>query len=196
MSFLDLSPLFLYIQIGNCQLQVNADVRVVPQWSFPSSCRLYTWNVVKNRSNWVFTAGDSATICSIQIETSLEFGIHVQIPQLMPPVSFMYVEKLGDLLDCQNKYVVITADEPCDTFFSNSKFKLHLIGNTGVKISDISMNQSPADCLISITEYPEMSDIHVCTTKEFNFSISCATFSNGICSLELLSVMLCSEIAT
>ncbi len=178
----------IYVLIGISKLQVNADLHIVPEWNnnHNSFCHL-SRNIIDGRSMWSFI-GHSSVPCSIYIETTMELSIHVHMPQSVSPNTFIYVEKLGNILSCQNKYVVITADEPCDTFFSDSKLQLYLFGSTTVLISDISINRSSADCLKPIIKYSKMPDTHFCITKEFNDSISCVLSSDQqVCSFELLS---------
>ncbi len=171
-----------------CKFHGNADVNVVPHWNNNSEytkaalCHL-TWD---SRNKSILTVNNSDTICSLDITTT-ELGIVVKIPRWVSPGTFVYAELIGGLLDCQNKYVDITADEPCGVVFSHSKLKLFAKGNTNVQISDISLKGSLNECQNSIEEHPALSNMTVCPTNEFKRTISCFSSLGQVCSFELLS---------
>ncbi len=173
--------------ICSCKFHVN--VGVVPLWDDTSGQSSVSCLLSRDSSDDLKKSifrGNTATTCSVQIETSVELGILVQIPQWVSPATFIYIERVGDLLNCQNRYTVIAADQPCDILFSHSKFKLYLKGDATVIISDIPRRQG-SKCPNYVTEHHEISDMRVCSTREFNYSISCVAFFNGVCSFESLS---------
>ncbi len=149
-----------------------------------------------SQNSTIVLRGDLSATCGVHLMTSAGTGTVIQIPEQMFRNAFLYVEKQGGFGYCQNKFVVIVADEPCFSVFPQTNLQLFLQGNASIRLSSIGINQSYPVCEVdAITEVskdgriavPEISEANRCQMNEFNHSISCNSFLDHECSFEFPS---------
>ena len=159
---------------------VEAELRVNPQWNITANqtdshlCDLAT---DINLQDVVIFTGDVIQTCSVQLTASNGTAVQIRIPE----GAFVYVERQGNIPDCQLKYLYITAEEPCIFVFRHLKFRLFLRGD-GINGSYINISQMTANT--SATLCPDetsseglytsrVSQTNHCQAHEVDDLISC-----------------------
>ncbi len=92
--------------------------------------------------------GDPIATCRIQVTTPSQFhGVLMHVFGQIPPSTSVYIERRENLLTCQNKYILITADEgPCYAVIPHTKFEIVLQGNDSFNIGDIAIDHLSLGC--------------------------------------------------
>ena len=135
----------------------------------------------------IFT-GDVIQTCSVQLTASNGTAVQIRIPE----GAFVYVERQGNISDCQLKYLYITAEEPCIFVFRHLKFRLFLRGD-GINGSYINISQMTADT--SATLCPDgtsseglytsrVSQTNHCQAHEVDDLTSCNISRDFLCSFK------------
>ncbi len=184
-------------------LNVNAGLTVKPLWNVNDTdiqngaefCGLraestYGYNL--------FTLSSQSTqLCGVQVKP-VRSGTVIQISKLMSSEeTFLYVEKQGDIGNCENRYVVIQGYEPCSTWnkiFWNTDLQIFLQGNTSVGIRDVSVpNKSSSICEAEVgvksedNEEPRpfkgVIETTFCPVTEYNHTMTCLSLGQ-VCLFE------------
>ena len=185
-----ITTFIIHIIVLNNQ-PVVAELTVVPLWNvtanqtYADTCDL---RVDTNRLDVVEFTGDTVQTCSVQLIASNGTTALIQIPQ----DALLYVERQENVLDCQKKYVSVTADEPCIFVSQHPKLQLFLHGNSdkssGIAISNIPVDTSFPICLDDVNDLEQygsqVSQTKHCQINEYNHLISCNLTPDNICSFD------------
>ena len=157
----------------------NAELSAIPLWNQTSDhnatdgCHL---SVDKTDGETLVFTGDPLQTCTLEVILSNETAALIQIPYGAFSDSFLYAERQGELLECQNRYVVFTANVSCAIVIGQPEINLHLIGNTKLVINDIPMSSALSSVCLSV-DYEgtgsEVSQTLRCSEDEFNKSVTC-----------------------
>ena len=128
--------------------------------------------------------GSPQHTCSLQINSSLQTRIEVLEDE--KESVFLDIERHGDLVDCNNKYLIIKAGKAnavCGTVLSQESYTLNLQGNVSIIVRGSRSLGSHSQC-------PESSDSIStnCTgVKGYGFKFVCERFpyDNGGCKFTL-----------
>ena len=176
-----LTLIFMTFVVNN----VDSTENVTPTWSVAiNDNSSHLCNLATDGQKTVF-AGDTVEICQAKLITYNTTGALLQIAVVISPNTFLYAERKGDLLNCQNRYTVIADVGYCIHLFRHTEIQLFLHGNTTIFINEISVNRSASTCSNQnddqIEVNPAASQTKYCQIKEFNRSVSCNHFSDNSC---------------
>ena len=152
---------------------------VIPSWSDHQNAS-YPCSLNKNSQNVTTFTGNSFQTCELKLISSNNTAALLRVSEETLPATFLYAERQGDLLNCQNRFLVITDVTPCSILFWHREIQLFLEGNTSIFISEKTVNRSSSLCLNPIDDKEEATHSH-CQIKEFNHSVSCTRFSDNSC---------------
>ena len=169
---------------------VVAELSVIPLWNVSLNktdadpCGLGTDN---NLQDVVKFTGDAMETCSVQLTSSNRTAALIWIPQ----GASVYAER-QDMLNCQLKYVSLTADEPCFFLSRHPKLQLFLQGgnaySSSITISQITVNTSAPICSDGTVKEglhtSRVSQTNHCKVREFDDLISCHFFPDYTCSFK------------
>ena len=159
---------------------VVAEMSVIPLWNVTvnetdaQSCDLATDN---NLQGAVRLTGDTVKTCGVQLTSSNGTAALIRITK----GTLVYAERQENILDCQRKYVSVTADEPCFFVFRHTKLLLFLQGDnangSSVTISQMTGNASAHICQDGASNKGQhtsrVSQTNYCKAHEFNDLVSC-----------------------
>ena len=137
-----------YVFVFTCN-SAAAGLTVTPDWnnsSFengPESCFLELFNTTDEK---IVFAGHSHHTCSLQVQTSDGTATAITISSEFSVHDFLYAERQGELLNCRNRYVVISENKPCVGELIHPKFRLFLQGNVSVHITETTINNALPVC--------------------------------------------------
>ena len=179
----------IYSLIFNDQFHVKASLDIFPLWNVTYADNETEPCFLTIEKNITKLFSQQSYTCGVKLVASENAGVMIQIPDQASLDTFLYVDKQDDLLDCENRYVVITTYNSCFTVFQQTTSELLLQGNTSILISETLINQSHAICPKTKLDDSdsESSGTKRCHTKEFNHSLSCYVFSDQECVFELPS---------
>ena len=158
------------------------------------------WDVSKNDTdpclvtafgNVTLFRGSASHACGLNV-TSAQDVILLEIQGRDSSVepSYLYVERVGDLEECPNKYEAFNEKtELCSSVFIHSNLKIVLQGNISVSVSSIpAMERSPKCPEVEWdtfeSEVSEVSQISVCkNVKGFDDIVKCESYDNGECRI-------------
>ena len=135
-----ISSLILYIAVLNNE-PVIADLSIIPLWNNTSNqtvadaCLLTVDNY---RNKLIEFSVHTLYICSVQLTTSNETVALIQVPQ----GAFLYAERQGNKLKCQQRHVSIIASELCTFMSRNSQLRLFLPGYSRTVFSSSTRNNT------------------------------------------------------
>ena len=129
---------------------VVAGLSVIPLWNVSINktdaaepCSLGTDN---NLQYVVKFTGDTVETCSVQLISSNGTATLIWIPQ----GALVYAKRQENILNCQLKYVSLSADEPCFFVSQHQKLQLFLRADNAysnsVAISQMTVNTSTPIC--------------------------------------------------
>ena len=160
-----------------------SDLNVIPSWNNQQNgshpCNLY-----KDLQNVTIFTGDSFQICDVKLLLSNDTAALLQLSVETSPDTFLYAKRQGDLLQCQNRFLVLTDVKPCNIVFRYPEVQLFLQGNTRVLIHEIAVNLSALRCSNQIDDHKAnlaVSQKKHCSIKEHNDSVSCSWFFDNEC---------------
>ena len=191
-----LSIITLYMRLNN--LYVVDAINVIPLWNATSAqndswpCALSYNNV--NSADVISVHSDPGQMCSVQVISSPKTAVLIQLTPGTYPDTFLYAERQGDLHNCQNRYVAITAVGSCTSVFQHPYIHLFLEGNITTLLNEIPPNSSMCydgegkDGGNTIGE----NQTKQCSTQEFMDTISCTLDQYQICSFHFPSA--CSSV--
>ena len=184
-----ISTLLLNTTVSNNK-HVVAELSVIPLWNVTVNktdaepCGLGTDNNLQDAVQFI---GDTVETCSVQLTSSNGTAALIRIPQ----GALVYAERQANILNCQMKYVSLTADEPC--FFVARHPQLHLfLQGDNANGSSISITQTPGNmsapiCPVDGTgsegqHTSRVSQTNLCQVNEFDDLISCNLTPDYTCS--------------
>ena len=179
---------FVIYMLFNNRL-TTAKLNSLPMWNissygFEPCSLLYDY---ADQSVTIFN-GNHFETCGVELTSSDEAAIMIRIPLNSSVNSFVYAVRQGDLLTCQNRYVVIEADGPCVGKLFHSKLRLFLQGNISISIREMSTYQPLSICSERIESQArnesKASQTKLCPISEFNQAVSCVKNSANVCSFD------------
>ena len=173
---------------------VAAELSVIPLWNYSmnktdtESCGLDTDNNVQDAVKFT---GDTVETCNVQLTSSNGTAVLIQIPQ----GALIYAERQENILNCQMKYVSITADEPCFFVSRNPKLQLFLQGDnangSSISIIQMAVNMSAPICPDGTSSEAQhtsrVSHKNHCQIYEFDDLISCNLSPDYTCCFKFLA---------
>ena len=191
-----LSIIALCMRLDN--LHVVDAINVIPLWNATSAqndswpCTLSYNNV--DSPDVISVHSDPGQMCSVQVISSPETAVLVQLTPGTHPDTFLYAERQGDLHNCLNRYVAITAVGSCTSVFQHPYIHLFLEGNITTLLSEIPQNSSMCHDGEGKDGGNGMGENQTkqCSTQEFVDTISCTLDQNQICSFHFPSA--CSSV--
>ena len=179
-----IAPLLLKLMLSDYCKDVSA-LTVIPLWNIRQNGS-YPCNLSKDSQNVTTFTGNSFQTCEVKLISPDNTAAVIRLSEETSPATFLYAERQGDLLSCQNRFLVITDVTPCSIVFSHREMQLYLEGNTSIFISEIQVNRSLSLCLKPIDDQEEathrVSQTNFCHIKEFNHSVSCTRFPDKSCA--------------
>ena len=185
-----ISTLILNTTVSNNR-HVVAELSVIPLWNVSLNktdaepCGLGTDN---NLQDVVKFNGDTMETCSVQLISSNGTLTLIWIPQ----AALVYAERQENILNCQLKYVSLTADEPCFFVFQHQKLQLFLradnANSSSITISQMTVNTSAPICPDGTSSKRQhtskVSQTNHCQVREYDDLISCNLSPNNACSFK------------
>ena len=159
---------------------------VIPLWNIRQNGS-YPCNLSKDSQNVITFTGDSFETCEVKLISSKgdNTAALLRLSEETSPATFLYAQRQGDLLNCQNRFLVITDVRPCSIVFWHRKIQLYLESNTSIFINEIQVAQSTSLCPkpVDVQEHVKhrVSQTNFCRIKEFNHSVSCTRFPDNSC---------------
>ena len=158
---------------------------VIPSWNIRQNGS-HPCNLSKDSQNVITFTGDSFETCEVKLISSNNTATLLKLSEETSPATLLYAERQGDLLNCQNRFLVITDVIPCSIVFWHWEIQLFLKGNTSFFISEIPVSQSSSLCPkpVDVQEHDvkhRVSQTNICHIKEFNHSVSCTRFPDKSC---------------
>ena len=177
--------LLLKLLLSNYVYTDASALTVIPLWNIRQNGS-YPCNLYKDSQNVTTFAGNSfQTNCEVKLISSNNTAALLQLPEEATQDAFLYAERKGDLLNCQNRFLVITDVRPCSIVFWHQKIQLYLKGNTSIFINEMQVTQSSSLCPkpVDVQEHVKhrVSQTNFCCIKEFNHSVSCTRFPDNSC---------------
>ena len=188
-----ISALILNTTVTNNKY-AEAELSVIPLWNVTinkthvDSCDLTIHDSLQDVFR--FTA-DAVKTCSVQLTTSNGTAALIRIPK----GALVYAERQEDILNCQMKYISLTANEPCFLVSRHPKLQLFLQGGSGngssVDISQMLVNTSATICPDGTSSKgrhtSRVSQTNYCQVQEYDNVISCNLSPDYTCSFKFPS---------
>ena len=170
---------------------VVAELSVIPLWNVTINetdaepCGL---GIDSNLPDVVKLIGDTVKTCNVQLTSSNGTAALICIPQ----GAFVYTERQENILNCQMKYVSLTANESCFVVSRHPKLQLFLrvdsANSSSVTISQMTVNTSAPICPDGTSSNRQhtskVSQTNHCQAREFDDLISCNLPRNNACSFK------------
>ena len=180
--FLNTYHHFMPLQILLIQ-PVNG-MEITPLWNetstgLPKSC------IIDNSTaeqGFVSFQSSSHDICSLQINSSSEQNIFIEILSGISENEFLYVHRLDTTLHCPNQYVAIEALEVCSATFIHDNFQVNLKSRSRLSIVEIEADQSVSKCpefSQNISMTGQVSPPSDCSSVRGYDNISMCTLQSG-----------------
>ena len=167
---------------NNCIYATN--LNIIPSWDDQQNGS-YPCNLYKDLQNVTILTGDSFQICDVKLILSNDTAAFLQLSQETSSDTFLYAKRQGDLLKCQNRFLLITDVKSCNIVFRHLEIQLFLEGNARVLIFEIPVNRSALACSNQVDDHeeanPAVSQTEHCGIKEYNDSVSCSWFFDNEC---------------
>ena len=169
---------------------VSAELYVAPLWNVTSYqngsdfCFINTGSV--DKQNMTVFNGAASQTCSVYL-TMFDNATLTRMSLQIPQETILYVERLGQLQNCQKNYALFEkSDEPCDIVFRHKELRLFLHGNTEVFMSGISVEKFTAICpMKDELEYLGVSQTNPCPLVEYDHQLSCNWYYDIFCTFEV-----------
>ena len=189
-----------YLLISTTAVATN--VTIVPLWQTNETMCSITMNNISD--NTVAFSGLTKQMCSLQVMVTHGAGFQMQILHNQSHLDdgFLYVENLGEMLDCEKRYTVLKeTSTDCNAMFWNAHVQVNLLGNASLLIKEVEGDPPLVPCSDVRDDsamVPHVSNVHECFVEEYNNAILC-TFENkhswwefiwhmpGLCSLDFPS---------
>ena len=142
--------------------------------------------LIVDKNTTVFT-GNPLHICNIQLTLALDTQVLIHIPSYSSASDFINVEREGDLLRGQNRYVAISGDERCFIELFHQRIRLFLRGNISVSISEISagnLSSIGSEGKEKTHLYTGVSHKKLCSFTEYNVTVTCIQNQDQVCSFD------------
>ena len=178
---------------------VEAQLHVMPSWN-TSITTTQSCQLEQSDTGFFSYQGNNNQRCSVQVLSPLGSLIVIEIPEERNDTDFfLYLERKGNSLKCQNTFVVLSGDDAtCSATFMHNHIEIILSINVRVLIFEVNETE------LHDFECPELSKIdhgrHLnqpCSVvKGYNQFITCATQSTyveenkhiqGFCHINLMS---------
>ena len=178
--------LFFKLMLSSYGYTAASALTVIPSWNdHHNDNGSFPCNLFKDSQNVTTFTGDSFQTCELKLISSRDTAALLRLSEQTSLNTFLYAERRGDLLNCQNRFLVITAVKPCSVLFWHREIQLFFEGNASNSINEIPFNRPSSLC-------PKLSDdggdakLRVsqtshCQIKEFNHSVSCTRFPDNSC---------------
>ena len=139
----------------------------------------------------IYFGGSPYYTCRIQVRAEQGVQVLLQIPgrNHCTEPSFLYVERIGVMERCPNKYVAFWEEnEPCSSVFVHRNLEIVLTGNISVFISGVSAIETLPPCpefQQNVTEMEAICQLSYCkNVREYNEKFTCqADFSFDYCRI-------------
>ena len=175
---------FLLIALMLSNYVDASDLVVIPSWNDHQNGS-YPCNLYENLQNLTVFTGDNFQTCELKLISSNQTAALLRLFQETSRDSFLYAERQGDLLNCQNRFSVITDTGTCSIVFWHLEIRFFLQGNTSILISEIPVDPRAFPWSNQIDDHkevnPAVSQIEYCHIKEYNHSVSCSWFLDNCC---------------
>ena len=159
------------------------------------------WDVSRNDTdacsvitteNGTLFRGSANHVCNLNVTAAQDLILlEIQEKDDFVEPSYLYVKRVGELLECQKKYVAWKEkNEPCSSAFIQSNLEIVLQGNVSVFISSIPSMETMLVCPevewdTVESEVSELSQTSVCkNVKGFDDIIRCESYDNGECKIK------------
>ena len=131
---------FVAFCLNHCILNKNvfAELEVQPL----GNTSYHSWqacNTSKTESETLQIHGSITEMCNLQLEsTSQSTTLSVLLTDIVDDF-VIYIERLGDLLHCQNKYLILKGtNQPCEITFVHSELEVWIHGSVNVLVTEMS----------------------------------------------------------
>ena len=176
------------------------NVTIVPLWNTDATmCSVTTSNI---SDNTIAFSGLTHQMCSLQLMVTLGAGFQMQVSHNQSRLddSFLLVENLGDVLDCENRYTVLKETSTnCNLVFWNAHVQVNLLGNASLLIKIVEGDSLLVPCPDAMDNSAMMPHTgNECFVEEYNNAIICTSenthswwgfirYMPGLCSLDFQS---------
>ena len=157
------------------------------------------WDVSRNDTdaclvitsgNETMYRGSSSHLCNLNV-TATKGNIlllEIQGTDQSNKPSYLYVKRVGESLECPNKYVTFTENmETCSAVFIHRDIEIVLQGDISVSVSSIPVMEAIPLCpeLEWDTVGSEVSQTSVCkNVKGFDDIVKCESYDNSECKIK------------